>query len=216
MDNVLTFLIPGLIAVVIFAIFIKMSLPTADAVSIEERLQTFAERPRSLEEIELEQPFNERVIKPMVASLMRFATKLTPSQAAEKVRTQLLLAGNPYNMQATEFTAMRIVVGAILLVLSGAIALFLLDLAPIQKLLVPLVAGAIGYLSPSFWLGRKIKARQKAILKTLPDAIDLMTISVEAGLAFDGAMQRVADKWNNALSLEFQRAISEMRVGKTK
>src|SRR3954468_15776055 len=131
MGQILVYLIPAVIAFAIFGVFVRLSMPKQDAVSIEERLQTFAERPRSLEEIELEQPFNERVIKPMVASLMRFATKLTPSQAAEKVRTQLLLAGNPYNMQATEFTAMRIVVGAILLVLSGAIALFLLDLAPI-------------------------------------------------------------------------------------
>jgi tight adherence protein C len=215
MDSVLTFLIPGVVAVVIFAVFIKMSLPRADTVSIEERLQTFAERPRSLEELELEQPFNERVIKPMVAGIMRFATKLTPSQAAEKVRTQLVLAGNPYNMQATEFTAVRIVAGVILLVIAGGIG-FLLQLQATQLLLAPMVGGAIGYLAPSFWLGKKIKARQKIILKTLPDAIDLMTISVEAGLAFDGAMQRVADKWSNALSMEFQRAISEMRVGKTK
>jgi tight adherence protein C len=71
-------------------------------------------------------------------------------------------------------------------------------------------------LLPVFWLRSKIKARQKVILKTLPDAIDLMTISVEAGLAFDGAMQRVADKWDNELGNEFRRAISEMRVGKTK
>src|SRR6476646_9024102 len=108
MDGALTFLIPGLVAVVIFAVFIKISLPRQDAVSIEDRLSTFAERPRTLEELELEQPFNERVVKPIVAGLMRFATKLTPSQAAEKVRAQLILAGNPYNMQATEFTAMRL------------------------------------------------------------------------------------------------------------
>jgi tight adherence protein C len=76
--------------------------------------------------------------------------------------------------------------------------------------------GLVGYLLPVFWLRGRIKKRQKVILKTLPDAIDLMTISVEAGLAFDGAMQRVAEKWNNALSQEFHRALSEMRVGKTK
>ena len=67
-----------------------------------------------------------------------------------------------------------------------------------------------------FWLRSKIKARKKSVLKTLPDAIDVMTISVEAGLAFDGAMQRVADKWDNELGREFRRAISEMRVGKSK
>lgn len=216
MDSVLTFLIPGVAALAIFGLFIKMSLPRADAVSIEERLSTFAERPKTLEELELEQPFNERVIKPIIAGLMGFASKLTPSQAAEKVRTQLVLAGNPYNMQAAEFTAMRLIAGSMLLGVSLLIALFVMQLAPPQMLMATLVGGAIGYLAPSFWLGRKIKARQKVIQQILPDAIDLMTISVEAGLAFDGAMQRVADKWNNPLSMEFQRAISEMRVGKTK
>ena len=93
----------------------------------------------------------------------------------------------------------------------------MLKLETPQNILLPGVAVVIGYLAPEhFWLGRKVKARKKVILKILPDAIDLMTISVEAGLAFDGAMQRVADKWDNALSWEFQRAISEMRVGKTK
>jgi tight adherence protein C len=83
-------------------------------------------------------------------------------------------------------------------------------------ILFPGVGAVIGFLGPVFWLGRKIKRRQKNVLKILPDAIDLMTISVEAGLAFDGAMQRVADKWDNELSKEFGRAISEMRVGKSK
>ena len=72
MGSILTILIPGVIALVIFGVFIKMSMPKADAVSIEERLSQFAERQMSLEELELEQPFNERVIKPIVAGLMRF------------------------------------------------------------------------------------------------------------------------------------------------
>jgi tight adherence protein C len=93
---------------------------------------------------------------------------------------------------------------------------FLMELSTIQLILAPAVGGALGFLAPSFWLGRKIKQRKKAVQKILPDAIDLMTISVEAGLAFDGAMQRVADKWDNELSHEFQRAIAEMRVGKSK
>jgi tight adherence protein C len=216
METAIALLIPGIVALAVFGIFIRMSLPQKDAVSIEERLTQFAERPRSLEEIELEQPFSERVIKPMVEGLRNFAGKLTPSQSAEKIRSQLVLAGNPYNMQAAEFTALRLIAAAMLGAVAGGFSFFLLDVNPMQKVLFPLVAVALGYLLPVFWLGRKIKQRQKVILKTLPDAIDLMTISVEAGLAFDGAMQRVAEKWNNALSLEFQRAISEMRVGKTK
>jgi tight adherence protein C len=215
MSQVISFLIPGLIALGIFGVFIRMALPKGNVVSIEERLTTFAERPRTLEELELEQPFYERVVKPIIAGLTRFFGKLTPSQGMEKLRSQIVLAGNPYNMQAAEFTGARIMASV---VLGGVTFLMtiLLHAEPMNLILFTSVLALAGYLLPVFWLRSRIKKRQKIILKTLPDAIDLMTISVEAGLAFDGAMQRVADKWDNSLAHEFQRAIAEMRVGKTK
>jgi tight adherence protein C len=74
----------------------------------------------------------------------------------------------------------------------------------------------VGYILPGIWLGQKIGKRKKEILKALPDAIDLLSISVEAGLGFDQALSRVAVKWDNELSWEFQRMLSEMRVGKSR
>ena len=78
------------------------------------------------------------------------------------------------------------------------------------------VCAIFGYLMPGIWLDRKIKARRKEIKKALPDAIDLLTISVESGLGFDPALMRVAEKWDNALTREFARVLSEMRIGKPK
>jgi tight adherence protein C len=133
----------------------------------------------------------------------------------EKTRQQIVLAGNPYNMGTAEFMGARIMAMVIL----GGVAFLvtiLFGAEPLQMLLYTGIVALVGYLLPVFWLRQRVKKRQKIILKTLPDAIDLMTISVEAGLAFDGAMQRVADKWDNSLAHEFQRAISEMRVGKSK
>ena len=69
---------------------------------------------------------------------------------------------------------------------------------------------------PGIWLDRKAKARKKEITEALPDAIDLLTISVESGLGFDPALMRVAEKWDNALTREFARVLSEMRIGKAK
>lgn len=215
MNNLLLFLLPAILAVGIFAVFLKMAMPKRNAVTIEERLTQFAERPRSLEEIELEAPFYDRVIKPMIAGITRALGKLTPSQGMEKVRTQIVLAGNPYNMGVSEFMGARMMAMVIL----GGVAFgltLLLGASPMEMLLYSVVLALVGYLLPVFWLRGRVKKRAKIILKTLPDAIDLMTISVEAGLAFDGAMQRVADKWDNDLAHEFQRAISEMRVGKSK
>src|SRR5437868_13958254 len=148
MDVILTFIVPGLVAVGIFIFFFRMSMPRQDAVSIEERLSQFAERPRTLEELELEQPFNERVIQPIVAGLTSFASKLTPSQSAEKLRGQLVLAGNPYNMQATEFTALRLICAVILGGLFLVIALFVMQLEGVQLVGTPLVGAVIGYLAP--------------------------------------------------------------------
>ncbi len=215
MDTAITFLIPAMVALVILGVFVWISLPNRSVVSIEERLSQFAERPRTLEEIELEEPFYERVVKPTIAGISRLLGKLTPSQGAEKTRQMLVLAGNPYNMQTAEFMGMRIL--AALLLGGTAFGLTLVLAAPLMNILL-YSAGVllIGYMLPLFWLRSRIKTRQKNILKALPDAIDLMTISVEAGLAFDGAMQRVADKWDNELAQEFARAIQEMRVGKTK
>jgi tight adherence protein C len=77
------------------------------------------------------------------------------------------------------------------------------------------VAGGLGfYLLPTLWLSSQIRRRQTEIVKALPDALDLLTISVEAGLGFDAALSKVAEKWDNELSLAFNRVIQEIRVGK--
>ncbi len=215
MDQVFLYLVPAVFAMAILGGVLWITLPKRNTVSIEARLANFAERPRTLEELELEQPFTDRVIKPMVAAITRALGKLTPSQGMEKVRQQLVLAGNPFNMGTSEFMGARIMA---LVMLGGAtFALTLiLGATPMNMLLFVGVMSLVGYLLPVFWLRGRVKKRQKVILKTLPDAIDMMTISVEAGLAFDGAMQRVAEKWDNDLSHEFHKALSEMRVGKTK
>ena len=72
----------------------------------------------------------------------------------------------------------------------------------------------IGFAFPSMWLTGRIKARQKAVFRAMPDALDLLTISVEAGLGFDAAMAKVHEKWINELALEFGRVIQEIRLGK--
>lgn len=213
--TVLTLVLPLLVAAGIFGLFVKMSMPKRNVVSIESRLQSFAERPTSLEELELEAPFRERVLKPMLATATKFFAKMAPSKGMDKIRLQIVLAGSPYNMGVSEFTGVRFMSAIVVGVLGIGITL-LLQAGLVQLLMYSLLAFGVGYIAPVYWLRNRIKKRQKIILKTLPDAIDLMTISVEAGLAFDGAMQRVADKWDNALSLEFARAISEMRVGKSK
>jgi tight adherence protein C len=79
--------------------------------------------------------------------------------------------------------------------------------------LYSVIGASVGFLLPGIWLGRKIKQRKHNVLKSMPDALDLLSISVEAGLGFDLALQRVGDKWDNELSREFRRLVSDTRLG---
>lgn len=216
-----------LVAIVILAgalLYAGLRTP-APVVSIEERLATFAERPRPLEELELERPFSERVLKPLLTTWARRIARFTPKQNIERVRQSLLEAGSPGNLGPMEFMGVR---GLLALTLGG-LALLLTVAAgaafsPITVLglkvpgivLFPLPALGMGYLLPGVWLSQKISARKKELQRSLPDAIDLLTISVEAGLGFDPAIQRVAEKWDNALSREFARMLHEMRIGRAR
>lgn len=195
----------------------------AKELSIEERLQQFAERPVPLEQLELERPFSERVLRPLLRTWALRAARFTPKQNVERLRLSLMEAGSPNNLGVVEFMGLRGVMAALL----GGSALLITiftgsTLRPITILgigipgilLFPGPLTLLGYQLPGMWLSGKIRKRKKEIQKSLADAIDLLTISVEAGLGFDPALQRVAEKWDNELSREFRRLLQEMRMGK--
>lgn len=185
------------------------------AISIEERLAQFAERPMTLEEIELSLPFRERVLVPFILKLSRRMARLTPRSNMERLRQNLLEAGSPSKLGVAEFMGLRLVIAGIS---SGSIfLLFAITGGSLTSLLIfPLAVGGMGFIAPNYWLSKKIKARRREIQLALADVIDLLSISVEAGLGFDPAMQRVVDKWDNALTREFGRVLSEMRIGKSR
>ena len=182
--------------------------------SIEDRLADFGtlDRPVTLEEIELSQPFSERVLAPIVTGLAEFAMRFSPEQSRQALQHKLDLAGNPYEMP--RFVGTR-VLAAILLGGLGIAGLVLAkDLGLLQRILMPAVGAGLGYYMPVLSLGGKISKRQKDVLRSLPDALDLLTICVEAGLGFDAAMAKVAEKWDNELCLAFSRVIQELQLGK--
>ncbi len=184
-------------------------------VNIDERLASFAERPHSLEEQELQQPFGERVLRPVLKKAAMALGSRTPAASTEKIRLKLAQAGNPSGMGPVEFIGLRFLLAIGLT--AGALFLFILSSKnPMTAILFGPILGIFGFLLPGIWLDRKIKSRRKEITKALPDAIDLLTISVESGLGFDPALMRVAEKWDNALTREFARVLSEMRIGKSK
>lgn len=186
----------------------------ADAV-IGERLTQFAESTASISDQELEVPFTQRVLVPLFQSALVLIGKYGPKQSQDRLRINLMLAGNPGGVTPVMFIGLRVM---LMLVIGGLVTAVVFQSVPdtTNRLLYSGVGIAIGYMLPVMWLGRKITARQKAIVKALPDAIDLLTISVEAGLAFDLALQRVSKKWDNELSNEFKKALSDVQLGKTR
>ena len=182
-------------------------------VSIDERLASFAERPQSLQEMEMSQSFCNRVLKPMFRRWSLVLGKRTPTKTLENNRLKIMRAGNPSGIGPMEFQGLRFLLCAGL----GVGSFFLLSIPGALSgtmLMVPVALGGFGFMLPGVWLSRKIKSRKKEITKALPDAIDLLSISVESGLGFDPALMRVAEKWDNALTREFARVLSEMRIGK--
>jgi tight adherence protein C len=173
---------------------------------------------KSLEELELQQPLFERTIRPLANRLSSYVARVTSTSFTQSTEKRLALAGNPGDLRVADWLGIK-AVGAIV----GAGLFFLLFFIlgvlklPLPIQLVMIVIGAFfGYTLPEFWLGGRVRARQKAVLMQIPDALDLLTISVRAGLGFDGALGKVVEKLKGPLTDEFRRALAEIRVGKAR
>lgn len=169
----------------------------------------------SLEAVELEQPFAERVIVPMMKRIGEISTRFTPQKLIEDTTRKLELAGNPGRIDAATLLASRFVVAGLFAGLILLVSLIAPNPWPIGRtVLVVTIVGVLGFFFPQLWLTSRINRRQNEIRKAMPDALDLLTICVEAGLGFDAAMSKVAEKWENELSLAFARTIREVQLGK--
>ncbi|MHB8991038.1 MAG: type II secretion system F family protein, partial [Chloroflexota bacterium] len=213
----------GVLASLAVLVFIMgFWLPKTAPDPIRARLSQFAERTRTLEELELEQPFTERVLRPLISQVSRLVRRFLPHRKGKDdaagpsgIQKRLALAGNPNNLSANDFLG---VVGVSVLSMA-ALVFLLMGLAGtdvVTAALLGLVGGAIGYYIPTVWLSSKIRSRQKDIQRAMPDALDLLVISVEAGLGFDGAVQRLTEKSDNSLSREFRRVLAEVQMGRTR
>ena len=117
-------------------------------------------------------------------------------------------------MDASTFMVLRFVAAVLFGGLVFLLSLFSKQFSTPIKLLMVLVFTVLGYFFPDLWIRSKINSRQKQVRKAMPDALDLLTICVEAGLGFDAAMSKVNEKWDNELSFAFGRVIREIQLGK--
>lgn len=183
---------------------------------LQARLAEFGDRetPATLEELEMSLSFSERVVRPMFKALAELAARFTPESQIEATRLNLRLAGKDLTTDARTFFGTRIMLTVVLGV--GGFLLFFVvtKQAPTQAILFTALFAFMGYYLPQMQLKSQITRRQQGIVKALPDALDLLTICVEAGLGFDQAMGKVYEKWDNDLAVAFGRVIQEIALGK--
>lgn len=203
-----------IIAIILVVIGVR---DTSGADPLQDRLAEYAARGEtaSLEEIELSQPFAERVIYPVARKLGELSLRFTPQNALQSTQKKIELAGSPRGLDPTLFWALRFICA----IFFGGLMVFLMSIGVKNwgwsvKLLIIAAFALLGFFIPELLLTSRIQRRQKEIRKAMPDALDLLTICVEAGLGFDGAMAKVNEKWDNELSLAFGRVIREIQLGK--
>jgi tight adherence protein C len=186
--------------------------PSEDAV--QARLSQLVVQPKSLEEMELQQPFSERVMRPMIQRLARAGRRQDGGMIA-RTDAKLEKAGYPGGLRGADWMGVKI-----LSLIAFAILGFLIGLViagtPVVAFLFAVGGAGLGFLAPEFWLGRRIRGRSMAMTLQLPDALDLLTISVEAGLGFDAALAKVVEKMEGPLVEEFRQALAEVRMGRAR
>lgn len=205
-------IIAALAAIAVLLITIGIgSRPPKDAV--QARLEQLVVQPKSLEEYELQQPFFDRVLRPVVKRLSR----LGPSDQGGMIARQdakLEKAGFPGGLRGADWMGVKLLAAII-----TAIALFFLGMlmgGVVMAVLLGTVGIAVGFVLPEFWLGSRARKRGMEMILQLPDALDLLTISVEAGLGFDAALAKVVEKMEGPLVDEFRQALAEIRMGRTR
>ncbi|MFN2120007.1 MAG: type II secretion system F family protein [Anaerolineales bacterium] len=212
------------IVVILIVVVIIAGVRTADSPDRDDPLMVrLADAARrgdvvsSLEQIEMQVPFTQRVILPILQKIGQISTTFTPQKLLEDTTTKLEMAGNPGRIDAATFLASRFFIAALFGGLLLLIGLFSRTRWPLSQMIVVVVVFTlIGFFFPQLWLQSRINARQNDVRRALPDALDLLTICVEAGLGLEAAMSKVCEKWENQLSLAMLRALREIQLGKTR
>lgn len=193
-------------------LFVWMAFaPASTKQVVQKRAEGYLKREATPSDPRLEGSFFSRVILSFLRGILRFLGRLLPGRNVEATRKMLIYAGEPGGLTPLDFFGLQI----LMIVLPAGIYLLAIGLKQPLTLALrnTLLIAMLGFMLPRFWLRSRVRRRQHEIARALPDALDMMTIGVEAGLAFESAMLRVGEQWRNALTQEFERAVAEMRVG---
>lgn len=174
-------------------------------------LEAYSSAPASMQ-AELRPDFSDRVLTPMLGRLTGVGRRLTPTDYGERLRQKLDAAGNPAGVTSDRLTALK-AAGFGRGLLLALLITFVLGLSLMPTLAVSVGSALAGYYAPNLWLYQKAHDRSEQTQRDLPDALDLLTISVEAGLGFDAALAQVARNTEGPLAEELARLLQEMQLG---
>lgn len=160
---------------------------------------------------ELQQPFSQRIIRPILQRLVNIFNKMLPVHILDNIQPRLIQAGNPGDLSAGEYFILKalaliaLILSSLPLLIVGKSSLFFLLLCG---------GGLVVWIGPDLYLKNLSKTRVKVIEKSMPDILDLLTVSVEAGYGWDGALQKVTDKRKGPLAKELRRVLHDVKMGK--
>ncbi|MCX6395857.1 MAG: type II secretion system F family protein [Propionibacteriales bacterium] len=177
-----------------------------------EVLEALTSAPKEMT-AEIDAPFGDRVLLPLLARAQGLGRRLTPADANDRIHEKLELAGNPRGWTSDRVSAGKVVGFFAALAVSLILAL-LMGLSFLVTLLFVVGASVAGYMAPNLYLYQQAYNRAEQLQRALPDAIDLLTISVESGLGFDAAVAQVARNTDGPLAEEFARMLQEMQIGR--
>jgi|tagenome__1003787_1003787.scaffolds.fasta_scaffold20981901_6 tight adherence protein C len=209
-------LVGGLLGVfaAIFLVLTAVGVFTNEARGVGKSLavmQAFSAAPTEMRD-EMDASFQDRVLDPLVGKTLNLGKKLTPADHAERIRQKLEIAGNPPGWTVDRVTSLKFI-GFVVALVIGLVLTMLFSLGLLPTLAVCMVLSVLGYMSPNLYLYQKGYDRTQKMQRALPDALDLLTISVESGLGFDAALAQVARNTEGPLAQEFARVLQEMQIG---
>ena len=211
--NVLVFITVVLIFLALYSLLVGSKSEVSQRLSEIEKIKADESGD---EKDELQLPFAERLLLPFFQNLGEKLGNLTPREIRNSIEKKIVYAGNPNNLNFNRFVTSQIILAFILF----AIPMVLFSLIPLvpgrQLLLISILLGLGGFILPWIAINSKAEKRQTEIRKSLPDILDLLLVSVEAGLGFDMAIKRVSARTKGALSSEFNKAMEEIRMGRTR
>lgn len=178
-------------------------------------VEVVGQRQTTIRERELSQPVMKRVFRPLLGSMVRLGSRMLPSEKEASLSKTIIMAGRPAGLGPREFMAIKLIMAVCVpALITVADSLFHWTSGGWMMALAASAAG--GWILPDLYLRQKIAERKNEVNKALPDVLDLITVSMEAGMGFDGSIMKVAEKGKGVLASEFLIVLQECKMGKSR